>query len=88
MNHEQATQRAIAALRANGDTQAAQVLEDELLITGRCQYCEARLTTNFELVTLQDTCENCLNIGGTQPGMLKKKLVATVKQYDEYNPSE
>lgn len=74
--------RAVAALRAQGDLVAAKILEEELLITGFCQYCEKELKTPFETITLCDTCEECHLVEGIHPATLRKRLVDLLKQYE------
>lgn len=74
MLKQEATWRAISALKAKGDLVAAAILEDELKITGYCQYCERQLQTSFELITLFDTCEECQLVEGMHPAKLKRML--------------
>lgn len=88
MNHQEAIIRAIAALKANNENLAAKVLEDELLITEKCQYCDTLLFNSFETVTLQDTCENCWYVSDIHPAVLKKKLLATIERFNNYNAND
>ena len=83
MNKAEATLRAIAALREKGDNDAAQALENELLIDGKCQYCRKELTRSFETITLQDTCEKCFYIRGSHPLLLGGSLPRLVELYSE-----
>lgn len=75
--------RAIAALKAQGDLVSAALLEEDLKITGFCQYCEKRLQTSFELITLLDTCEECQLVEDVHPAKLKRMLPRMLAAYDE-----
>lgn len=83
MDKEQATWNAIFALRKAGDTLAAKVLEDDLKINGRCQYCDKTLATTTEMITLLDTCEECELTRGIHPAQMKGWLKGMVKTYCE-----
>ena len=72
---EQAMIRAIAALKAANDPDAAKILEDDLLIDGYCKYCQIILESQFELIALQDCCENCWAIEGIHPATLRRNLL-------------
>ena len=72
---EQAMIRAIAVLRASNDPEAAKILEDDLMLDGSCKYCHRALESQFEFITLQDTCEDCWTIEGIHPATLRKNLL-------------
>ena len=74
---QQAMIRASAALRASNDPEAAQILEDDLLIDSCCKHCRITLESQFEIVALQDSCENCWLVDGIHPAVLKKSLLKT-----------
>ena len=72
---EQAMIRAILLLRASNDPEAAKILEDELMIDGCCKYCRIALLSQFELIALQDCCENCWASEEIHPATLRRNLL-------------
>ena len=72
---EQAMIRAIAALKASNDPEAAKILEDDLMIDRRCKYCRIALESQFEIIALQDACENCWAVEGIHPAALRRNLL-------------
>ena len=82
MDKKQAIWRAISALQANNERATAKVLEDDLKITGSCQYGGGKLVTQVEVVTLLDSCERCGLVEGIHPVKLKSTLLKALDLHE------